>query len=273
MFVSIPNAYEVFGFDILIDAQLRPWLIEVNANPSLACDCIIDEMVKKPLLKSVLEMLELHPPPQHHDKSMTFLDKRTPSVFKMKSRTLPHLTSRSGAQTRSCSIQEKQCTLPLYGSGSEHLVRELLSLGKRFSEFIQAYSQITPTVTQGGTTINQSTLRKAALDLIRPYGELSETKLIKDKFFAATPAPTRLDDDRTGSRIIPLSFGQLKLAFPFNLVTRIACAKERGAYPDVKLIVRATSRMITHVTRVSKQSEAKIDPKFMDIPAVWGIQP
>ena len=25
-----PNAFELFGFDILIDAQLRPWLIEVS---------------------------------------------------------------------------------------------------------------------------------------------------------------------------------------------------------------------------------------------------
>ena len=29
-----PNAFELFGFDVLIDAQLRPWLLEVIASPN-----------------------------------------------------------------------------------------------------------------------------------------------------------------------------------------------------------------------------------------------
>lgn len=29
------NNFEIFGLDIMIDADLRPWLIEVNTNPCL----------------------------------------------------------------------------------------------------------------------------------------------------------------------------------------------------------------------------------------------
>jgi hypothetical protein len=40
-FCNIPyqvNSFEVFGFDVLIDQALKPWLIEVNASPSMSRD-------------------------------------------------------------------------------------------------------------------------------------------------------------------------------------------------------------------------------------------
>lgn len=51
------NCFELFGFDILIDEKLKPWLLEVNFSPALGNDCTQDVLVKKPLLNDILEAL------------------------------------------------------------------------------------------------------------------------------------------------------------------------------------------------------------------------
>ena len=44
------NCFEVFGFDILLDSDLKPWLIEVNLSPSLSPDSPLDLTIKQNLL-------------------------------------------------------------------------------------------------------------------------------------------------------------------------------------------------------------------------------
>lgn len=51
------NCFEVFGFDILLDSELKPWLIEVNLSPSLACDSPLDMTIKCNLLTDTFNMV------------------------------------------------------------------------------------------------------------------------------------------------------------------------------------------------------------------------
>mmetsp|Transcript_19613 Transcript_19613/g.19652 ORF Transcript_19613/g.19652 Transcript_19613/m.19652 type:complete len:208 (-) Transcript_19613:322-945(-) len=51
------NCFELLGFDILIDDQLRPWLLEVNLSPSMNTDTSIDLKVKSKLITDLFNLV------------------------------------------------------------------------------------------------------------------------------------------------------------------------------------------------------------------------
>ena len=51
------HCFELYGFDILIDSKLRPWLIEVNASPSMVSTTRTDFMLKKNIINDLLNIL------------------------------------------------------------------------------------------------------------------------------------------------------------------------------------------------------------------------
>ncbi|CAH2267851.1 jg12928 [Pararge aegeria aegeria] len=56
---SLFNCFELFGYDILIDDMLKPWLLEINLSPSLACESPLDARVKSALLADTLTLVGL----------------------------------------------------------------------------------------------------------------------------------------------------------------------------------------------------------------------
>ena len=52
-----PSAFELFGYDIMIDDQLNCYLIEVNSSPSLERSYMIDELIKQSLIDDIIELL------------------------------------------------------------------------------------------------------------------------------------------------------------------------------------------------------------------------
>ena len=51
------NCFELYGFDILVDSNLKPWLLEVNMSPSLNTDSPIDMKIKSCLLCDLLTLV------------------------------------------------------------------------------------------------------------------------------------------------------------------------------------------------------------------------
>ena len=50
------NCFQLFGFDIMIDDKLNPWLLEVNLSPSLSCDSPLDQKIKSELVSDLFNM-------------------------------------------------------------------------------------------------------------------------------------------------------------------------------------------------------------------------
>ncbi|XP_050663995.1 tubulin polyglutamylase TTLL5 isoform X2 [Leptidea sinapis] len=56
---NVFNCFELFGYDILVDDMLKPWLLEINLSPSLACESPLDARVKSALLADTLTLVGL----------------------------------------------------------------------------------------------------------------------------------------------------------------------------------------------------------------------
>ena len=51
------NCFELFGYDVLIDSDLKPWLIEINLSPSLACESPLDITIKSNLISDTMNLV------------------------------------------------------------------------------------------------------------------------------------------------------------------------------------------------------------------------
>ncbi len=55
------NLFELYGFDVIIDGNFNPWLLEINLNPSLNCDTELDLKIKSDLMTDIYNIIGLIP--------------------------------------------------------------------------------------------------------------------------------------------------------------------------------------------------------------------
>lgn len=51
------NCFELYGFDILVDSNFKPWVLEVNVLPSLSSSSPFDKRIKTMLICDALTLV------------------------------------------------------------------------------------------------------------------------------------------------------------------------------------------------------------------------
>lgn len=77
-----PCSFEVFGYDIIFDESCKPWLLEVNASPSLARENSIDHKVKNAMIRDTIRLID--PAPYDREAVARILKRRLNDIAKNK---------------------------------------------------------------------------------------------------------------------------------------------------------------------------------------------
>ena len=57
--INDKHCFELYGYDIIIDQDLKPWLLEVNASPSLTANTKEDYLMKTEMLHGMLDVVDM----------------------------------------------------------------------------------------------------------------------------------------------------------------------------------------------------------------------
>lgn len=83
-----PCCFELFGYDVIIDSNLKCWLIEVNSSPSLGILNLLDDIVKIKLTDDLIDLVD----------ALDFDRKRLLEVLSRRLKEVNSVTAATGAQ-------------------------------------------------------------------------------------------------------------------------------------------------------------------------------
>ncbi|XP_074037435.1 tubulin tyrosine ligase-like 5 isoform X3 [Leptinotarsa decemlineata] len=215
MFVPYSNnCFELYGFDVLIDKNLKPWLLEVNLSPSLNCDSPLDVRLKSAMLADLLSLigipavdpvLRLVTTPvmtkQSQNLKMKFSNyyyqcRRVHSADGLSNSLPKQTTSKSNATSRTSSASLQ------FTSEEAKIVRNATAQFKRRGGFVRIfpasdswakYSQYLDPTT--GIPISGTASSSYCLNVPHNYNQLLYTC-----FFPSIPATPRHQTDKPRSR-------------------------------------------------------------------------
>lgn len=67
------TSYELFGFDIILDEDFKPWILEVNITPSLKSESDLDTNVKYGVIRDMFNLVGYNLPPMQRNEESSRL--------------------------------------------------------------------------------------------------------------------------------------------------------------------------------------------------------
>jgi len=167
---SIENnmCFEILGFDVLIDSNLNPWLLEVNHSPSFSTDTPFDHKVKEELIYDTIKLIHL----DHNSKVMYRQQRNIEFKSRALGRTVHKMTKekKEELKKRAMEVRDEYELKNLGGYARiypdiEDKYEELISLAEKIWEDVHGYKRhLTPRISLKKTP----TMQKGSLIIEKP---------------------------------------------------------------------------------------------------------
>lgn len=124
------NCFDLFGFDILVDSELKPWVLEVNLSPSLATDSPLDLHIKSHLIADTFNLV-----------GFRAFDRRKESMNRTKARLRAKrsLSGRPGTSASSRPTTAKSPDPPFTTWKAKEFARDTVEEYLRRGHFLRIY--------------------------------------------------------------------------------------------------------------------------------------
>lgn len=131
------GCFELYGFDVMLDDTLKPWLIEVNLYPSLSSGSLLDKAVKTKCMCDLFHMLRLpavNPEEGSSNMRKAILDKQSKSFSSERAHDLDLLQSLPELNYEYLSTRKED----------QNLLREFFEENSRRRHFERIYPASNP---------------------------------------------------------------------------------------------------------------------------------
>ncbi|KAL5282557.1 TTLL5 family protein [Megaselia abdita] len=215
------NCFELYGFDILIDDSLKPWLLEINLSPSMGIDSPLDTKVKASLITDLLTLIGIpaYSPMMrsHYDTKWTryknvSYGRRTNSADPLSNSSHGYSKKKQSAKVAPLTAEEQRIlkNVNLQNARRGGFVRIFPT-----DDSMQKYSSFLDPVT--GIPISTSPSQSQSFSMIVPinYNLLLSNylyvKQMKDGYIQDNTFPERMNQyERALETGAPISFGKKK---------------------------------------------------------------
>mmetsp|Transcript_56099 Transcript_56099/g.182019 ORF Transcript_56099/g.182019 Transcript_56099/m.182019 type:complete len:1030 (-) Transcript_56099:50-3139(-) len=166
------NCFELYGFDVMVDDVLKPWLLEVNLSPSMSADSPLDWHIKSALLSDSFNLV-----------GISSADRQAVNIARNRARMQRQSQAQNGGPPKPASVNR-----PLEKCGTD----ELKTLAHAFCESSRVHNfiRLHPTA---------ATAERYA-DIVEHSGVLSSSQRLAKLLLTPCEDVRPLSESATGAR-------------------------------------------------------------------------